>query len=147
MEEVPSYTPPAIPIQSNSWINAPQLPQSNDATPNQSTPQTKPQVTPTSQITQPVVPSNMQVPTSNTQSLPTERTTTTAISKSETPPLSTRTIVEPTRAPLVPVATQFQPQSQQPDTFLPSRITNVQTVVPSRQWKASPSSSAIAKPT
>ena len=45
MEEVPSYTPPAIPIQSNSWINAPQLPQSNDATPNQSTPQTKPRQT------------------------------------------------------------------------------------------------------
>ena len=69
MEEVPSYTPPATAIQGNSWINAPQLPQSNDATPNQSTPQTKQQVPPTSQITQPVTVTqpttrlNMQVPT------------------------------------------------------------------------------------
>ena len=63
------------------------------------------------------------------------------------PLLSTQTVAAPTRAPLIPVATQFQRQLQQPDTFLPSRITNVQVVVPSNQWRAFPSSSAIAKPT
>ena len=89
MEEVPLYTPPANAIQGNHWINAPQLPQSNDATPNQSTPQTEPQVSPTSQITQPVVPSNMQVPTSNTQPLPVEQTTPTHITKLQIPLLST----------------------------------------------------------
>ena len=102
MEEVPLYTPPATAIQSNSWINAPQFPQNNNTTPNQSTPQTKQQVPPTSQITQPVTvtqpmtPSNMQVPTSNTQSVPVEQTIPTPITKSQTPLLSTGTVAAPT---------------------------------------------------
>ena len=153
MEEVPSYTPPAIAIQDNSWINAPQLPKSNDAITNQSALQEKQQVQPTSQITQPVTvtqsttPSNMQISTSNVQTAPIKRPVLEPTTKSPTPLSSTQTVAAPTRAPLMPVATQLQPQPQRPDTFLPSRITNVQAVVPSNPWRTTPSSSAIAKPT
>ena len=102
MEEVPSYTPPTNTIQGNSWINAPQLPQSNNAIPNQSTLQGKQQVQPTSQITQPVTvtqpttPSNMQVTTSNVQSVPVEQTISTPITKPQITLSSTQTIVTPT---------------------------------------------------
>ena len=77
MEEVPWYTPPANATQENSWINAPQLLQSNNTTPTQSTPQMELQAPPTSQMTQPVTiiqnvtPSNTQMPISNVRSLPT----------------------------------------------------------------------------
>ena len=153
MEEVLSYTPPAIATQDNSWINAPQLPKSNDATTNQSVIQEKQQVQPVSQTTGPMTvtqsktPSNMQISTSNVQTAPIERPMLGPTTKSPTPLSSTQTVAAPTQAPLMPATTQFQPQPQRPDTFLPSRITNVQAVIPSNPWQTTPSSSAIAKPT
>ena len=109
MEEVPWYTTPTNAIKGSSWINGPQLPQSNDTMPVQSTSQMKPQIPPTSQMTQPithpVTPLNTQAPTSNTQSLPIKQTTSTPITKLQTPPLSTRSISVPTQAQVVPVVT------------------------------------------
>ena len=88
-----------------------------------------------------------KAPVDNTQPLSKTTTPQTVIDRPQTTPMPTRVASPPTRTPLAPIVTQFQPMSQQPATLLPSRIKNVQTVVPSNQWRASPTLSAIAKPT
>ena len=83
----------------------------------------------------------------NMQPLSTTWTPQVVTNRPQTTLISTHVAASPTQTPLAPVVTQFQPLSQQLTTFLPSRIKNVQAVVLSNQWRASPTSSAIAKPT
>ena len=150
------YTPPPNPIQGNSWINAPQLPHTDNDTPNQPIAQSEYKIAPVTQTTSTPQQNQTVHASQNTTSTDTQAKATAnetqpppqAVSdRSQTAPMSPRVSSVPTQIPLAPVVTQFQPLSQQAATFLPSRIKNVQAVVPSSQWRASPTSSAIAKPT
>ena len=141
-EEQPSYTPPTNVPQGNSWINAPQLPQTSHSGP---IPSNTP---PTSQVMQPV--SSTQQMSINTPATPTAQ-----LPVTQTP------------SPMTPMSpASIQPQMslnyQQPTASLPSKVRGVTLASPpSRlpsqvrgvtmantkpQWHPTPTSNAIAKP-
>ena len=139
----------------------PQQPHTNNNISNQPITQNESKIPPVTQSTstaqpsqsvhtsQNVTPTDTQAkaPVDSMQPLFTTPTPQVVTNRQQTTPMSTRIASPPTRTPLAPVVTQFQPLSQRPATFLPSRIKNVQAVVPSNQLHASPTSSATVKPT
>ena len=129
IEEVPSYAPHPTVTQGNSWINAPQLPHSNQ------------NVSTISNPLQTTTPSISQAPL-------VQQTVQPVATVPQVSPTFVRSSKEVTDVPVPVTQTSSpirQPVFQQPSR-LPSKVRDISFADPVNQWHASPTSSAIAKP-